>query len=62
MENNIKTIKQKEFKVSISIMDAFVEMRKFLNNNGQIFKRLSILEYKQIENEKNFNKIMNIMQ
>ena len=48
--------------VSISIMNAFVEMRKFLNNNGQVFERLSTLEYKQIENEKNFNKVFNLLQ
>lgn len=49
-------------KVSISIMDAFVEMRIFLNNNGQIFERLSTLEFKQIENEKKFNKVFNLLQ
>ena len=43
-------------KISISIINAFVEMRKFLNNNGQVFERISTLEYKQIENEKKFNK------
>ena len=32
--------------VSINIMDAFVEMRRFIANNGQIFKRLSNIEYK----------------
>ena len=48
--------------VSISIMDAFVEMRKFLNNNGKVFERLTTLEYKQIENEKNFNKVFNLLQ
>ena len=49
-------------KVSVKIMKAFIEMRKFLNNNGQIFERLSTLEYKQIENEKNFNKVFNLLQ
>lgn len=48
--------------VSISIMDAFVEMRKFLNNSGKVFERLTTLEYKQIENEKNFNKVFNLLQ
>lgn len=48
--------------VSVSIMRAFVEMRKFLSHNGQIFERLSTLEYKQIENEKNFNKVFNLLQ
>lgn len=44
-------------KVSISIMRAFVEMRKFLLNNGQVFERLTTLEYKQLQNENNFNKL-----
>ena len=49
-------------KVSINIIRAFIEMRKFLNNNGQIFERLTSLEYKQIENEKNFRQLFNIFQ
>ena len=49
-------------KVSVTIMKAFIEMRKLLNNNGQFFERLSTLEYKQIENEKNFNKVFNLLQ
>ena len=48
--------------VSIKIMDAFIEMRKVLLQNGQIFQRLTTLEYKQLENEKNFNKVFNILQ
>ena len=32
--------------VSINIMDAFVEMRKFLMLNGQVFERLTNIEYK----------------
>lgn len=48
--------------VSIRIMDAFVEMRKFLNQNGQVFERLTTLEYKQLENEKNFDKVFNMLQ
>ena len=32
-------------KVSINIMDAFVEMRKFLMINGQVFERLTNVEY-----------------
>ena len=47
-------------KVSIDIMDAFVEMRKFIYSNKDIFKRvismennIEILNDKQKENEKN---------
>lgn len=48
--------------ISINIIKAFVEMRKLLNNNEQVFERLSTLKYKQIENEKNFNKVFNLLQ
>ena len=48
--------------VSIKIIKVFVEMRNFLNSNGQIFQRLTTLEYKQIENEENFNKVFNMLQ
>ena len=48
--------------ISIKIVDSFIQMRKFLNNNGQVFERLTNLEYKQIENEKKFNKVFNLLQ
>lgn len=48
--------------VSIKIMDAFVEMRKVLLQNGQVFQRLTTLEYKQLQNEKNFDKIFDMLQ
>ena len=38
--------------VSMNIMDAFVEMRKFLLSNGQVFDRLSNVEYKLLEQNK----------
>ncbi len=40
--------------VSINIMDAFVEMRKFLMLNGQVFERLTSMEYKLLEHDKKF--------
>ena len=36
-------------KVSVNIMRAFVEMRKFLMINGQVFERLTNMEYKLLE-------------
>lgn len=42
-------------KVSINIMNAFVEMRKFLSSNGQIFERLTNMEYKLLEHDKKFD-------
>jgi ORF6N domain len=48
-------------KVSIQIMDAFVNMRKFINNNAQIFQRLTNIEQKQISTElRNINKHLEI--
>ncbi len=38
--------------ISINIMDAFIEMRKFLLSNGQVFDRLSNVEYKLLEQNK----------
>ena len=48
--------------ISIKIVNTFIEMRKFLVQNGQVFDRISALEYKQLENEKNFDKIFNMLQ
>ena len=48
--------------VSIKIMDAFVEMRKFLINNGQIFERLTNVEYKLLDHDKKFNEVFNQFQ
>lgn len=36
-------------RVSIHIMDAFVSMRHFLINNADVFRRLSTIEYHQLE-------------
>ncbi len=38
--------------ISIKIMDAFVEMRRFLVNNGELFSRLDRVELKQLEYQK----------
>ena len=38
--------------VSINIMNAFVEMRKFIASNGQVFQRLTNVEYKLLEQNK----------
>lgn len=45
--------------VSINIMDAFVEMRKFLASNAQVFERLTNIEYKLLEHDKKFNEVFN---
>ena len=56
LKNNIAV------QVSINIMNAFVEMRKFLIQNGQIFERLTNIEYKLLEHDKKFNEVFNQFQ
>ncbi len=48
--------------VSINIMNAFVEMRKFITANGQIFRRLSNVEYKLLEYDKKFDEVFDELQ
>ena len=56
LKNNIAV------QVSINIMNAFVEMRKFLIQNGQIFEKLTNIEYKLLEHDKKFNEVFNQLQ
>ena len=42
--------------VSINIMDAFMEMRKFLSANGHVFERLTKVEYQLLEQGKELSK------
>lgn len=49
-------------KVSVNIIRAFVEMRKFLILNGQIFERLTNIEYKLLEHDKKFDEVFNQLQ
>ena len=60
---------QVAIQVSISIMNAFVEMRKFIGRNGQVFERLTNVEYKILEqnkmlteHEKKFEKVFDELQ
>ena len=56
LKNNIA------IQVSINIMNAFVEMRKFISSNGQLFERLTNVEYKLLEHDKKFDKVFNQLQ
>lgn len=49
-------------KVSINIMKAFIEMRKFILNNGQLFERLTTMEYKMFEHDKKFDEVFDELQ
>ena len=48
--------------VSIRIVEAFVEMRKFLMQNGQVFERLINVEYKLLEHDRKFDTVFNELQ
>ncbi len=48
--------------VSIKIMRTFVAMRHFINENKDIFKRLTTVEYKLLEYDENFEKIFNALE
>ena len=48
--------------VSINIMNAFVEMRKFLMINRQVFERLTNVEYQLQEHNKKFDEVFNQLQ
>ena len=48
--------------VSINIVKAFIEMRKFMMANSSILERLTTVEYKILEHNKNFDKLFNELQ
>ena len=48
--------------VSINIIRAFIEMRKFITNNAQVFERLTKIEYKMLEYDKKFDIVFNELQ
>ena len=52
----------KAIDVSIKIIKSFIEMRKLLNSNGQVFERLTNVEYKLLEYDKKFDKVFNQLQ
>ena len=49
-------------KVSIQIMQAFVEMKKFIATNAGLFQRLSNVEQKLIKNDDKFEKIFKALE
>lgn len=49
-------------KVSINIIEAFVEMRKFIANNSNMFNRLTTVEYKLLEHDKKFDEVFDELQ
>lgn len=49
-------------KISIEIMNAFVEMRKMLINNAMLFSRMDKIEIKQIEADVKFEEIFKALE
>ena len=49
-------------KVSIEIMNAFVEMRKLLISNASLFHRLDKIELKQLESDQKFEEIFKALE
>ena len=49
-------------KVSIQIMNAFVEMRKLMLNNAALFQRINMVENKQLEADKKFEQIFSALE
>ncbi len=45
--------------VSVRIMNSFVEMRKFLISNQELFSRLDRVELKQLEAERKLGEVFN---
>ena len=49
-------------KVSLNIINSFIEMRKFIALNGQVFERLTNMEYKLLEYDKKFDIVFDQLQ
>ena len=49
-------------RASIQIMQAFVNMRKFLLNNASVFQRLHQIEIKQLQSDEKFEKIFKALE
>ncbi|MFA7123436.1 MAG: ORF6N domain-containing protein [Candidatus Delongbacteria bacterium] len=49
-------------KMSIKIMKAFIEMRRFIQSNAQLFSRIDILELKQSDTDRKVEKILGVME
>ncbi len=49
-------------KISIQIMQAFVEMKKFIADNTGVFQRLDKIEQKQVIADENFDKIFKALE
>ncbi len=53
---------KKAIEISIRIIDAFVEMRRFLSANAQIFQRLDKVELKLLKYDEKFNQVFKALE
>ncbi len=53
---------ERAVKISIQIMNAFVQMRRFLADKNQVFKRLENIEQKQLESDSKFKQIFDALE
>ena len=49
-------------RVSINVIDAFVEMKRFISDNAGIFQRLVKIEQKQIDTDKKFEQVFKALE
>ncbi len=49
-------------KISVEIMEAFIEMRKILISNASLFQRLDKVELKQLESDQKFEEIFKALE
>jgi hypothetical protein len=49
-------------KVSIQVMQAFIQMRKFINTNVELFRRLDKVELKLLEADQKFDKVFQALE
>ncbi len=48
-------------KISIQIINAFIEMKKFISENQDMLYRLNVIENKLLDYDTNFNKIFSLL-
>ena len=53
---------EKAIQMNISIIRAFVSMRRFIYSSAQIFQRLDKVEIKQIEHDRNFERVFKALE
>jgi len=53
---------ERAIEINIKVVNAFIEMRKFIQANGQIFQRLDRVEVKLLENDKKFDQVFSLLE